>query len=403
MPKRIKLDFSKFKHLADGKGYILGTAYVDGGGTRFLECRTPTQQKTFIIAIPDRYSMGSGNLEKIEIRPSDEMPSSRQIESIISNRGDTLSCDLISILPTGLCSCVSKQAAKLYNIVEADEDVDVETVSSEETADSAIGDGMNENDTVSKAIDILRKIDPTVKLPVQHSEPERTDDLLDEILPTDTIELTFEDDDGNEVDDVTEAFREGLAGLDGDGILDEDELADIEYGDMDNSIPGEFDDENISLGIVYLMVPIKEFFKSVGGKTLHSSNKYEDEIIKIYNLMHENELAKRESRLKSIDGMCNDLRVSSKARLELISKEEKSLRVQLMRLTVVLKQSNLQIKKVMLAKEKYGDDIVSEVVTIKSDILSSIHTLNLELIRLKELADEILGDFESSLRELSEL
>lgn len=380
MPRKVKLDFLKFKRLVDGKGYILGTAYVDRGSIRFLECRTPIQQKTFIIHVPDRYALIASDLKVIDIVPSDEIPSARQIEHIISIRGDTLTCDLASILSTGICSCVSGKPAKKYStrINEENED-DIESIDDEDTV-------VRKKDSIDRAVDVLRKIDPDIDVP---PIPNDTDEVLD----TDKVELAFEDDDGNEVDDVTEAFRESLEGL--KGITGDD--GDIEFGDVDNSIPTDLEDEDISLGIVYLMIQIKEFFKSVGQQG------YEDEVIKIYDTMYENEMKRRDVRLKSIDSMCNELRGSSKKRLIEIANEEKNLRVQLMRLTMVLKQSNAQLKKVMVNKEKYGDDVIAEVVTIKTDILETIHGLNLELIKQRELADEILSDFESSLKELSEI
>lgn len=382
MPKKVKLDFSKFQRLTDGKGYILGTAYVDRGSIRFLECRTPIQQKTFIIHVPERYSLIPSDLKIIEITPSEEIPSARQIEHIISIRGDTLTCDLASILSTGICSCVSGQPAKKYSIISLEgEDADIELMEDDEQV-------VRKKDKIDRAVDVLRKIDPDLIVPPIPLEEEEA-----QISDNDTIELVFEDDDGNEVDDVTEAFKLSLAGL---GDID-GELGEIEFGDVDNSIPDDLEDEDISLGIVYLMVQIKDFFKSVG------QTGYEDEVIKIYDTMYENEMKRRDTRLKTIDSMCNDLRSSSKKRLSEISNEEKNLRVQLMRLTMVLKQSNAQLKKVMSNKEKYGEDIVAEVVTIKTGILETIHGLNLELIKQRELADEILSDFESSLKELSEI
>lgn len=419
--KKTKLNLDKFKTLLARNGYGIGVVYVENGDIRFLECRTPLYQKTFMVKVPEKYRLsatdttgttdpakarGEGDdFETIDVELSDELPSSRQVDYIMSTRGNTLSCSLVSVSSDGICSCMEGCEAEKYVVADRQQargnedsmsaDNDIPTPEAQST------------DPVSNAVNSLKKMDPNFSLPepgdgdgAAVEEVADNEEVAVDIATDDDgiMELAFEDEDGNEVDEVTEALR-GISNRDEvKGDLFDEHISgtyeDAELG-IDNSIPTDIYDEELTLGIVYILIDINSLFRKI--------KDYEDEVIKTYSEIYKNERQTRIQRLKDIGEQLETLKSKSKTRLFEIEAEEKRLGVQLVKLTVVLKESNSQLKKVKANKNKFGDDLFNEVLTINSETLTAVKDLNLELSRLKETADEILHDYESTLGELDKL
>ena len=80
---KITLKLEKLTDLFYKHRYILVSVYCDTGDIRFVECRTPKYQKTFIIYVPPSYSMKCGtniSTKQEDIALSKENPTDRQIK-----------------------------------------------------------------------------------------------------------------------------------------------------------------------------------------------------------------------------------------------------------------------------------------------------------------------------------
>lgn len=511
--RKVKLSLDKFINLLKRHDYTLVAVYCDKQNIKFVECRTPRQQKTFVVYLPEKYTMiypksEYASLKRLDVASTNAPPSSRQIEFMSNMKGPLLECDLVAISSETLCMYKNNNSAECFDIV------DTESSDGDENEDKPLEEEkLDEISVLEKdTLNVLKKVKgPKAKLPkaslrqpkanapepkapkTEHlksksseqkapepkAEPKskkvpepkapetkasppkttepKTDDVIEEeeeiftfdedeeefdtkeeiIIPTittpeakksepvepevkkteptepapkksETVELVFEDDDGEPFDEVKTMLNTTTATKAESSLRDirakvnerdaETDDSEAEYDSedeeshtTDNALPPELEEGELILGIIYVMIDIGGFFRKI--------TMFEDDVIKCYEQLDENELEMRSNRLSKIREMTMTFLKHSEERLNEISREEKELKVQLIRLTVVLAQSLALKSRIEIKPEKYGE-IVGESDRIHQHTRSAIHELNMELLKLRDSADELLIDYRSSIEEL---
>ena len=436
----IKLSLHKFVSLLEKNGYIITSVYCEKENIRFVECKTPRFQKTFIINLPKKYGMkcpsdlGEEIYKRLFISKTDETPTSRQIEFISDIKGPLLECDVLAISSDMLCSYIKSQPAECFRIgqiVESDEDEEVEDEKGDEITSL-------EKETLS----VLKKVNgsqaqlPKISLKeMSHSSSSKNEDILavgeenedediieeeeeedddedeeDEDIIDDedaddepqNVELEFEDENGDPIDEVKIILEESYAN-DAESSLREIEEKidekDIEYGIENtissfNSLHPNIENEEIVLGVVFVLVDISFFFRNI--KT------YEEEVMKCYEHIHESETELRSKRLQKIKDMVKEFLSYSEQKIKNIEDEEKYLRSQLIRLSVVLAQTSSLQEKISKQPDKYGN-VIAETEKIYEKTRETVHSVNMDLLKLRDTSDELLINYSAIVQELLEL
>ena len=421
---KVKLSLDKFNGLLEKHGYILSAVYCEKESVRFAECRTPRLQKTFIVYLPDKYTMtmteGTEDLKRLDISSSVSLPSSRQIKFITDMKGHLLECDLVAVSSENVCVYRNSGKALCFDMTEEGEKENVEEEELEEE-DNDIKSIEKDTERVLKKVDgpdaVLKTAKPKTnpekkvsKTPdekiiedegIFEEEDFLEDDLDKEITEKDEekIELVFEDEDGEPFDEVKATINQFGADDAEESLkiiqekFDEDE-EEVDTYTEDNALPPEIEDGEIVLGIVYVMIDIGSFFKKISN--------YENEVVKFYEQLNENERDMRSRRLDSIKALVEKFLEHSQDRLKEISKEEDEHHGQLIRLTIVLAQASSLRKRVSENPSKYGE-VVDETERIYQKTRKTIYDLNMELLKLRESADELLSNYHSSIKELIEI
>ncbi len=422
---QIKLSLEKLSNLFQRHKYILVAAYCEEANIRFLECRTPKQQKTFIVYLPPKYTMYLSEkylLNRFNVTPTNLPPSPRQIQFMSDMKGPLLECDLLTISSQMVCMYRNSGDTECYLIVDENED------KSSETEDEEI-DEITQLE--QKTVKVLQKVKPGAQLPKipiheetegltegrQNEETEcqsegQTNDntegqSTEETDGHDKIELVFEDDNGEVFDEVRHTLntaesklhvvQEKINKRDAETFGDSDDSSEDEVENLvtrDNAFPPKLEDSDTILGIIYVMIDIGTFFKKIAS--------YEDEVIAFNEHLDDNELDIRKEKLSKLRETVINFLSHAEERLKKVNDEEKELKLQLMRLTVVLAQAEILKTHVEKNPGKYGE-IVTESETIYSQTRETTHELNMELLKLRDFADELLNNYQSSINELIEL
>ena len=416
--------------------------------------------KTYSIKIPD-------TIKKHKITLLQSLPSPEHIEFLSNINGPLLECDLVSISSSQICifhnsgdiyyylfgdndsdikkvqsdeenenenevDNLIKNASKVLHKI--DPNINIQTEKPKPKSKKKIEtlpfkkeevslsksktlsfkkeeDSLSEPKSESKTLSF--KKEEIIEEPLSELEPEsnklelepkeKETEILSEIDIiksggfTEKVELIFETDEGEKIDD-TKSLVEGSQVLSEPEDVEEDTTDDEQYQDqeyaLDNSIPSNIEDNDIDLGIIYITIGIGPFYKKI--KT------FEDEMIKMYNQLDENEVDFRKNRLKSIKESMEDLLEHSHKRLNEIHEEENNLKYQLMSLSVVLIQTTTLKKKIESKPEKYGEDIL-KVEKIYNQTRKTAFNINLELLRLRDQANELLYNYKMTINELMEL
>ena len=467
---KITLKLEKLTDLLRKYRYILVSAYCDEGDIRFVEIRTPKYQKTFIVFIPPSYSMKCGSnmsIKQVDIIPSKENPTDRQINFMSDMKGPLLECDLLSISSISLCMYKNSGKMQCYKIKGAEEEEpdEIEEETDEEETDEITA---LEKDTAR----VLQKIDPKNKLvtpkikeqtsseisqgtkdlsngPKKTKKTKETTLSTPEINPDDNLteeqiqqqellassenkdgaeekvveekiageegettdeegestdggestdegettdedatELVFEDEEGNVIEEV-----EGTLNTTGDIKEKGVESANV-ISTGDNSVPEDLEDLDISLGIIYTVIAIGSFFKKI--------DKYEENIVEIYEQLDDNELDVRKESLIRLKDATADFLEQSEKRMKEINSKEVELKADLLRLTVILAQANA-MKAEIASNEKQLSGETPAVEKIYIQTRKNVHDINLELLRLRDQANEILANYFLSIKELMDL
>lgn len=467
MVKKVKLLFDKVQKFLERNEYFLTSVYSSGEHIKFLECRTPHSQKTFVVIIPEKYILTGAPSSRLNIVESQDPPSIRQLEYISDVRGVSVSCDLVAISSESVCMYPSSGKPRVWYISEETEEEE------EEIPEASSSSKHKKLDTLeADALRVLQKVRSTAKLPkavLKKSSKEESlekelpkeEEILEEDLPKEGTEeeslegekvleeegeeefieedeelpeegeggegeeeefleeelpeeeLVFENEDGEPYDELKDMLDVNVIDVDdAESSLrkiqdklssEESESADLEEGinleeddevdDIDNSLPPEIEEDDFVIGFVYISVNLQDFFRNIVEN--------EARIIECYEQLDENISEIRDLRYKKLKNLTEAFLNKTQGELANISEEEKTLKIQLIRLTVVLAQSRDLIEKLSQNPSKYGA-LIEDSEKIHEKTKNSIYELNLELLRLRESADELLSNYTSTIQNLVE-
>lgn len=85
----VKLSLEKFKQLAEKNDFIVVSTYCEGNVCRFIECKTPLYQRTFLVYLPSKFEMiiKSQESKRFNLVKSKE-PSSLHVNYITGIKGN---------------------------------------------------------------------------------------------------------------------------------------------------------------------------------------------------------------------------------------------------------------------------------------------------------------------------
>jgi len=393
--KRVPLSLSKLSSLLSKHSYALISTYCVGDDVYFIEARTPKLQKTFVIHVPRKYKLGcdEDTHKRFQITPIPaSLISSRQLDYLIDAKGPLIDCDLLSISSSVLCLYHNNGSVEYYKIGD-DVHIDLEVEERE------VG---NVERIVRDASEIMKKIDPKLAfaspIPVEEQEKVLTAVDLEQmkmITPKNTegmIELEFEDEEGGSIDETIPLM---------DAVISEDFEEPLEEATpivslpkiyrSDNSLPPNLEDSDITLGIIYYSIDVTLFYKKVTA--------LEDEVITIYNAIDDNQDDVRSTKLTEITLLTEKIIQLSKDAAEKIKKEETELKSQLITLSAVLDQTETLHKRMEKDSKKFVA-IKPDIDRVHNQTRSTIYDINVELLRIRDTADDLLNSIQSSLEEI---
>jgi hypothetical protein len=420
----IKLSFDKLESILSRSKFTAVGMWIDSGQLKFLECRTPKQQKTFIIYIPDKYHIPVSNQQSGSLSSDYQITTIRQlsdvdmgrIRKLLDLRGDSVICDLISISSDGILYLREGGDKRQYKFgssdsLNADHSEDESDIS--EASDIAPVQTESLNDIEGKLASIQKDMGINPLSDEPNSESTFTDsenlkiggdDATDneddavhfepdfvqvrEAAESDSEEetvLQFQDEEGNEVDEVKHVIDTGDIEKEAQKITDELTSVSLKSRKFDNSTPKELLEKESHLGIVYIMIPLPKFIRDISS--------VEEEIISCYEGLDNVEKEQRERFLSLISEIYQQFTQKSRQRIEDIAKEELEIKNQLTRLTIVL----AQLYELRNKEEDNNDDRVERLISKTKDTMNDMH---LKLLRSRENATNILLNYKICLDDL---
>ncbi len=433
---KVRLSLDRFLSFLETHKYVLASLYCEGDNIRFAECRTPRQQKTFMIHVPKKYLLPGANAKMTSIYVEKSGLGSRQIKYLSDLRGPLLECDLLAISSSNICMYKNSGQALLYGFGKPKTD--------SKSSDTDFEEGHPDVSHLEKDTDkVLDKVQPGYRLPkpkvrnskdpVKDSEdsaedpvenskedPEdstgdskedSTEDSTEDSKEESTegtddegeVELVFQDSEGGSIEDVKEfiapdkSLERNLQSVTeriklASSSTSEETIPD--FTTHDNTLPPNIKYSDIVLGIVYPMIDLGSFYRKVKG--------YEKEVISICEQINDNILDIRNDKLKEIRDGSSIFLTHAENRLKKINEQEKSLRSALIRLTIILSQTEILRKKVD-SNPKVLKNEMPEIERIFAQTRKTIHELNIDLLRLQDSADELLSNYQSSIKEMMDL
>jgi len=209
-------------------------------------------------------------------------------------------------------------------------------------------------------------------------DSDSTVEIIDE--NKDIEELKFQEDsgEGEDVESIEESSSESSSGED---------------LQINNSISNSIREKDVVIGVVYICVDMSTFLKK--------DMTFEEEINEAYNSMSLNEINLRMERLKKIKDRCYFMVKKAEENLVILEEKEKKIKTDLSRLTVVLAQSDALKERINKNPKKYGE-IEDEAMEVREQTCKTIEDLNIELLMIRDDADEILINCSETIEELIE-
>lgn len=230
------------------------------------------------------------------------------------------------------------------------------------------------------------------------SDNESIDSLSDSDFREDSrpsIELEFE---GYESD---KDIRDDIKGISSQSSFSKRKSEEFETRDgkirnvmIDNSPPDELESTSIIIGIIYVVIDLRDFLKT----TSDDSTSFEEKIIEYYQIVDQNEVQLREKRLAEIIDLVKLFVQSAPNKLVEYEEREQKLNSELFKLNEyydMIEEESL----------KAGDDeeILSKIRNVKEQIRQTVGTMNMQILRLKDGADELLDNWKFSIDAMNSL
>lgn len=380
------ISLSKFIDLLTKHSYMLVSAYCsDANECRFLEVKSPSYQKTFVVLIPEKYKMVADDDTHKRLRIGKIIePPSRTISYLIDMKGPLLECDVLMISSTSLCVYRHNGSSLCYIIGDGDGHLEVTEGETKKEIENV--DPIKQLD--SDADKLIEKIDPSLLTKTEDTstkeEPKEVEVPLNEV----EAEGSGETPEDEVMEKVELVFEDGDEAVDENEEVEEKKKHDPSQP-MDNSLPSTIEMEEIELGILYVLIDLPTFFRKIEG--------YEQELITCYDSLDDNEKEVRKQKLKEVNDLLGTATKTLVERLDKISTEELKRRATLVHLTTTLgKLSKLydKTKTINHASER------PEVERVMRQTRSTIHEFNVASLRLRDQADELLTAYSTTLKEL---
>lgn len=406
MSADITLSLNKLQKLLHDNSYTLVALYCENQHVKFLELRTPRVQKTFIIALPDKYKLQAGTSHKtIDIYGVEEKDS-RQLEYLTEIKGPLLDCDLVSVSSFLICSYKNNGEFTTFKFGKNNT---VDTAE-EESEDSEIVEKLiKEVNAISEKVDPELKIVKTEEEPVEPEEEPEEEEPEDEEIPEkdepekedQAVEIVFEDENGKTFDGEASGI------LEGDIVVPETALEPVELVEpvkktkhsetnrKANFVPENLEALDLSLGLIYYSIDIDKFYKKANRKI-----DIEEDIINTYDIIDENENDLRSEKADNITELCAKLTLKVKEEIETYKKEENHLKTQILKLSLVLENAEKLKGKIDSDKADKFLDSKPEINKLYNQTKTTFHDINLEILRNKDRIDDFLVQYQSALEEM---
>jgi len=380
--KRYTLTFEKFEAFLQKHQYRLDRIYSKKDESLFLQCRSPKHQHVFIVHVTDLYQMKipSSGYEVLNVELSREDLPSHRSRFMLDVKGTLVDCDFATISSKNICLYTSSDDNMTVYLLTPDKNEHEPDVEEEEPMDE------------------LSRLEETTKTLLDSFNPrsEKLHENHPEVVleaPKPVMEIDIQTKADNQ-DDTT------IPELEHPPVQKEEEQTeyDSEEGEkmfIDNSVPPQLEESDIFFGLVYVVVGISEFYSDV--------IRFERKLTKIYEILDENELEMRKKRFDDLEMKLQDVGSSMRTRFNSLIEEEKDLRHQQVRLSVVMIQTNIIKEKINNNRLSQPLDKISQVETIYNGTQETIHELNMEILSLRDRVNEYISNCDASLNDLLSL
>ena len=406
MPKKIKLSFGKISDFLDKWNFSLVKVYITKENTIcFLECATPKHQKSFLVHLPEKYVVPNTGIPSSVLKrwifDFDERPTRKATEIIEEIRTSFIKKDdLVLLTNDRLDLFFSDGSSKSYCFTKK---IQKTVENPHDTKISKIEE---------KTLQVLEKLDlpqQKIDVPEDDSEDEQmeTETTLEENIKTEDtnseddvpqkIELVFQDEDGNPMDEVSAILDEKIPD---DEILRESENIDEEDTTpyvtpkpriTISNIVEEIDDESNSIGIVYFVMNIKDFLSKIESVETLVQNKYD--------FIDDIERKKKREKFDHLKDLFQTFSSTSERKFEERIKREKDLKIQLVRLTNILDQIKTLQQKVKEQPRRYSN-YTKDINNLYMSTRKEISELNNELLKHREETNKLLTEYFSMMKKL---
>lgn len=414
--KRISLSLNKVTSLLSNNGYILAALYCVDDEVVFIECRTPKLQRTFIINVPEKYRLVKTD-DKYKCLTISRLPVSptRQLDYLMEIKGPLLECDLVAVSSTRLALYRNNGSSDCFKfggpdpVDEEDDDNTIDGVEIPEDPEALLK-GVNAvlkkmasrgevdaEQVVMPSEDIdnpIKEVKPEdiEEMKVVNPKPKNTDDPI--------VELEFEEETRNEVPGLGEGDGDDAEGV-VDGESDDeadpsDQLSKAKLSSLtyrkDNALPPNLEEAEIAIGIIYVCIDLTSFYK-------RAATNLETEVLANYDVLETNEREMREGKVSVIGELCTKLSHKTTEILERFQKKEASLKAERLKLSAILDNAEGLRKKTESDVKKFAD-VKSDVDRIYTQTKTTLHELNIEILRLRDEVDDALDSFQKVLEEM---
>lgn len=441
--KKVKLSSDKIKKLLQKKKYKIQSFYCENDCVRFIECRTPLYQKTFFIYIPDKYLLRvpPSTLYKIySIVSSDSIPTPH-VAYLSALKGDDVTSDLLEWTNKDIFLWESNASHKYFLFSkdvpkkEEKEMVKDETTKTKElqteakkilkkimdppkpipptlpemfpkeeeaspeisgeSDEDAYNDEDEEEDFYKKQeeqdeeeeeeiVEDVGEYDitfETSEVPLVQQKP--TSKIPEEAPP---IQIIFENEKGDLVDTVKNAIdklgEDTIPELKGK-MEDIEEETEEEGEVVGNVLPPSLEEMQTHLGMVCISVSIPVFIKSL--------DTYENVFLKNYHKLEANEEKHRSQTVENIKNLCVKYSEKVVLKVEEWTQKEKTLKDELVKLTLLIKQLGDIKEKLEGNPEKLKEEL-PKLENLQKQTEELIYDLNMEILKIKDAREEFLAN-----------
>ena len=160
----------------------------------------------------------------------------------------------------------------------------------------------------------------------------------------------------------------------------------------DNALPANIEEADLAIGIVYVAIDLTTFYE----KVKKGKGDLESVVMNYYNTLDDNESESRDGRTLKIAELSIRLAEKVKTNMDLCKKEELELKTSLLRLSHSLTKINALRAKIDTNPTKYLKD-KPEIDRLYTQTRTALFEINVDILRVRDAANEMLDYFNVSL------